>query len=115
MSQDGGWAGGLFPTRVTRQRLWYMNTIRVGGRRLGLESLATEGAGVVVGVWPDQQQSGQDTQQRMDFLRLSTALHSCQNILSEKEQWTFLWRQEVLLSLKDKLSRVVANYLVIEV
>ena len=51
----------------------------------------------------------------MDFLRLSTALHSCQNILSEKEQWTFLWRQEVLLSLKDKLSRVVANYLVIEV
>jgi hypothetical protein len=51
----------------------------------------------------------------MDFLRLSTALHSCQNNLSEKEQWTFLWRQEVLLSLKDKLSRVVANYLVIEV
>jgi hypothetical protein len=51
----------------------------------------------------------------MDFLRLSTALHSCQNILSEKEQWTFLWRQEVLLSHKDKLSRVVANYLVIEV
>ena len=51
----------------------------------------------------------------MNFLRLRTALHSCQNILSEKEQWTFLWRQEVLLSLKDKLSRVVANYLVIEV
>ena len=51
----------------------------------------------------------------MDFLRLSTALHSCQNIKSEKEQWTFLWRQVVLLSLKDKLSRVVANYLVIEV
>ena len=49
----------------------------------------------------------------MDFLRLSTALHSYQNTLSEKEQWTFLWRQEVLLSLKDKLSR--ANYLVIEV
>jgi hypothetical protein len=24
----------------------------------------------------------------MDFLSLSTALHSCQNILSEKEQWT---------------------------
>ena len=41
-----------------------MNTIHVGGRRLGLESLATEGAGVVVGVWPDQQQAGQDTQQR---------------------------------------------------
>ena len=51
----------------------------------------------------------------MDFLRLITALHSCQNILSEKEQWAFLWHQEVLLSLKDKLSRVVANYLVIEV
>ena len=51
----------------------------------------------------------------MDYLRLSTALHSCRNILSEEEQWTFLWRQEALLSLKDKLSRVVANYLVIEV
>ena len=51
----------------------------------------------------------------MDFLRLTTALHSCQNILSEKEQGTFLWRQEVLLSLKDKLFRAVANYLVIEV
>ena len=51
----------------------------------------------------------------MDFLRLSTALHSCQNILSEKEQRAFLCCQEVLLSLKDKLSRVVANYLVIEV
>ena len=49
------------------------------------------------------------------FLRLSTALNSCQNILSEKEQWTFLWCQEVLLSLKDRLSRVVANYLVLEV
>ena len=31
----------------------------------------------------------------MDFPRLSTALHSCQNILSEKEQWIFLWHQEV--------------------
>ena len=51
----------------------------------------------------------------MDFLNLSTALHSYQNILSEKEQYTFLWRQEVVLSLKDKLSRVVANYLVLEV
>ena len=51
----------------------------------------------------------------MDFLSLSTALHSCQNILSEKEQWTFLRRQEVLLSPKDNLSRVVANYLVLEV
>ena len=46
----------------------------------------------------------------MDFLSHSTALHSCQNILSEKEQWTFLWRQEVLLSPKDKSSKVVANY-----
>ena len=51
----------------------------------------------------------------MDFLSLSTALHSYQCILSEKKQWTFLWRQEVLLSLKDKLPRVVANYPVIEV
>ena len=33
----------------------------------------------------------------MDFLSLSTALHSCLNILYEKEQWTFLWRHEVLL------------------
>ena len=51
----------------------------------------------------------------MDLLRLSTAIQSCQNILSEKEEWTFLWRQEVLLSLRDKLSRVVANYPVLEV
>ena len=52
----------------------------------------------------------------MDFLSLSTALHNCQNILSEKEQWTFLWSQEVLLiPNKDKLSRVVANYPVINV
>ena len=42
-----------------------MNTIHVGGRRLGLDGLSTEGAGVVVGVWPDQQQAGQDTQQRI--------------------------------------------------
>ena len=46
----------------------------------------------------------------MDFLSLSKALHSCQNTLSEKKHWTFLWCQEVLLSPKDKLSRVVANY-----
>ena len=51
----------------------------------------------------------------MDFLSLSTALHSCQNILSEKKQWTFLQRREVLLSPDDKLSIVVANYPVIEV
>ena len=51
----------------------------------------------------------------MDFLSLSTALHSCQNILSEKEQWTFLRCQEVMLSPKDKFSRVVANYPVLEV
>jgi hypothetical protein len=51
----------------------------------------------------------------MDFLSLSTALHSYQCILSEKKHWTFLWRQEVLLSPNDKLSRVVANYPVIEV
>ena len=40
----------------------------------------------------------------MDFLSLSTVLHSCQNILSEKKQWTILRGQEVLLS--PKLSRV---------
>ena len=51
----------------------------------------------------------------MDFLSFSTAVHSCQNILSEKEQWTFLRHQEVLLSPKDKLSRMVANYPVLEV
>ena len=62
-------------------------------------------------LWP----SDRLHRETMDFLRLSTVLHTCQNILSEKEQWTFLWRQEVLLSLKDKLSRAVANYLVIEV
>ena len=49
----------------------------------------------------------------MDFLSLSTALHSCQNISSEKKQLTFLRRLEVLLSPKDNLSRVVANYPVI--
>ena len=51
----------------------------------------------------------------MDFLSLSTALLSYQNILSEEEQWTFLRRQEVLLSPKEKLSRVVANYPVLKV
>ena len=51
----------------------------------------------------------------MDFLSHSTALHSYQNILFEKKQWTFLLCQEVLLSPKVKLSRVVANYPVIEV
>jgi hypothetical protein len=51
----------------------------------------------------------------MDFLSLSTALHCCQNIASEKKHWTFLRRQEVLLIPKDKLSRVVANYPVKEV
>jgi hypothetical protein len=51
----------------------------------------------------------------MDFLSFSTAVRSCQNILSEKEQWTFLRDQEGLLSLKDKLSSVVANYPVLEV
>ena len=51
----------------------------------------------------------------MDFLSLSAALHSCQKLLSEKEQWTFRWRQEVLLSPKDMLSRMVTNYPVLEV
>ena len=41
--------------------------------------------------------------------------NSCQNILSEKEQRTFFWGQEVLMSPKDKLFRLVDNYLVIEV
>ena len=41
-----------------------MNTIHGTGWRLGLESLSTVGADVLVGVWPDQQQAGQDTQQR---------------------------------------------------
>ena len=44
--------------------------------------------------------------QTIDFVSLSTAFHRCQNILSEKEQWTFLRRQEVLQSPKDQLSRV---------
>jgi hypothetical protein len=51
----------------------------------------------------------------MDFLSFNTALHSYQNNLSEKVQRTFLWCQEVLLSSKDKLSRVVANYPVLKV
>ena len=51
----------------------------------------------------------------MDFLIFSTALHSCQNLLSEKEQLTILRHQEVLLSPNDKLSRLVANYPVLEV
>ena len=44
-----------------------MNGIHGTGRRLGLESLSTEGADALVGVWPDQQQAGQDTQQRCDY------------------------------------------------
>ena len=41
-----------------------MNGIHGTGRRLCLESLSTEGTDVLVGVWPDQQQAGQYTQQR---------------------------------------------------
>ena len=48
----------------------------------------------------------------MDFLTLSTAFHSCQNILSKKGTMDISLHQEVLLNPKDKLSRVVANYLV---
>ena len=66
MSQDGGRAGGLLVTRGTRQRRWYMIGLHVGGRRLGLDGLSTGGADVLVGVWPDQQQAGQDTQQRSE-------------------------------------------------
>ena len=52
----------------------------------------------------------------LDFLSLRAPPHSCQNILLEKKQKkTFLWRQEMLLFPKDKLSRVVANYPVIDV
>ena len=51
----------------------------------------------------------------MDFVSLSTALHSCRNMLSEKKHWTYLRRHEVLMSPKGKVSRVVANYPVIEV
>ena len=67
----------------------------------------------VLKVFTTQTQRDRLHRETMDFLRLSTALHSCQNILSENEQWIFLWGPEVLLSLKDKLSRVVANNLVI--
>ena len=42
----------------------YMVTIQVPGRGLGLGSLSTIGADVQVGVWPDQQQAGQDAHQR---------------------------------------------------
>ena len=45
----------------------------------------------------------------------SAQLNTAARILSQKKQWTFLWRLEVLLSPKDKLSRVVATYPVIEV
>ena len=41
-----------------------MVTIQVPGWGLGLGSLSTVGAEVLVGVWPDQQQAGLDTQQR---------------------------------------------------
>ena len=42
-------------------------------------------------------------------MSLRTAFHSCKNILSEKDIFR---SQEVLLNPKDKLARVVANYLV---
>ena len=41
-----------------------MVTIHVPGWGLGLEGLSTEGADVQVGVWPEQQQAGQDAHQR---------------------------------------------------
>ena len=52
----------------------YMVTIQVPGRGLGLVSLSTVGAEVLVGVWPDQQQAGLDTQQRTDFLKYKVVL-----------------------------------------
>ena len=48
----------------------YMVTIQVPGRGLGLGSLSTVGAEVLVGVWPDQQQAGLDTQQRRLRIKL---------------------------------------------
>ena len=42
----------------------YMVTIHVPGWGLGLEGLSTVGADVQVGVWPEQQQAGQDAHQR---------------------------------------------------
>ena len=62
--QDGGCAGRRLGTHVTRQRQQHMNDIHVGGRRLGLDGLSTEGADVHGGVWPAQQQAGQGTPQR---------------------------------------------------
>ena len=41
-----------------------MVTIHVPGWGLGLEGLSTVGADVQVGVWPEQQQAGQDAHQR---------------------------------------------------
>ena len=61
--QDGGCASRRLATRVTRQRRRYMIGIHGTGWGLGLESLSTVGADVQVGVWPVQQQAGQDTPQ----------------------------------------------------
>ena len=64
-----------------------MVTRHMPGRGLGLGSRSTEGAGVLVavwvGVWPDQQQAGQNTQQRYHkylffcFELLLAFLHAC--------------------------------------
>ena len=108
-----------------------MNGIHGTGRRLGLESLSTEGADVLFffffvnrvpqmvctsnGVWPDQQQAGQYTQQRMDLVTilpthfipygqidfLLVLLHVCQNIPKFDLQWSFaLWEEHSISSVK---------------
>ena len=53
-----------------------MVTIRVLGWGLGLEGLSTVGADVQVGVWPAQQQAGQDTPQRYLAVEVQFLRHS---------------------------------------
>ena len=116
MSQDGGCAGGLLVTRGTRQRRWYMNTIHVGGRRLGLDGLSTEGAGVVGRVWPDQQQAGQDTQQRkLIVMFMCSFWKKHMNIMTNLYRihlhlFTNLYEQgENMNETSDKYTQIIAN------
>ena len=55
------------------------------------------------------------TMRAWTFLTSAELSTAARKFLSEKKQWLFLRRQEVLRSPKDKLSRVVANYPVIQV